>query len=187
MPIKNTNKIKPVKRIAILTSGGDAPSMNAAIRAIVIAAQHYQIAVLGFNGLIDDVSRPLSVKDIANIIQKGGTILKSVRGPAMKTPLGIAQATSTLLKEKIDALIIIGGDCSFTGSLALQQQWSGQVIGIPATIDNDIDGSDFTIGFSTAINTAIEAIDKISGTTARASEHIFIVNIGIACTAKQVI
>jgi 6-phosphofructokinase 1 len=198
----NTDNIKPIKRIAILTSGGDAPGMNAAIRAIVIAAQHYQIVVIGFyagfNGLIDDVSRPLSVKDVANIIHKGGTILKSARCPAMKTSLGIAQATSTLLKEKIDALIVIGGDGSFTGSLALQKQWSGQVIGIPATIDNDIDGTDFTIGFSTAINTAIEAIDKIRD-TAEAFERIFIVelmgrnsghitfNVGIACAAEQVI
>ncbi|TWX63308.1 ATP-dependent 6-phosphofructokinase [Colwellia sp. C1TZA3] len=198
----NTNNIKPVKRIAILTSGGDAPGMNAAIRAIVIAAQHYQIAVIGFyagfNGLIDYVSMPLGVKDVANIIHKGGTILKSARCPAMKTSLGIAQATSTLLKEKIDALIVIGGDGSFAGSLALHKQWSGQVIGIPATIDNDIDGTDFTIGFSTAINTAIEAIDKIRD-TAEAFERIFIVelmgrnsghitfNVGVACAAEQVI
>jgi len=202
MPTSNTKKIKTVKRIAILTSGGDAPGMNAAIRAIVIAAQHYKIAVMGFyagfNGLIDDRSMRLSVKDVANIIQKGGTILKSARCPAMKTPLGIAQAASTLLKEKIDALIVIGGDGSFAGSIALQQEWSGQIIGIPATIDNDIDGSDFTIGFSTAINTAIEAIDKIRD-TAEAFERIFIVelmgrhsghitfNVGIACAAEQVI
>jgi 6-phosphofructokinase 1 len=125
MPTSNISKIKTVKRIAILTSGGDAPGMNAAIRAIVIAAQHYKIAVIGFyagfNGLIDDISMPLSVKDVANIIQKGGTILKSARCPEMKTPLGIAQAASTLLKEKIDALIVIGGDGSFAGSIALQQ------------------------------------------------------------------
>ena len=197
---KNTNI--PVKRIAILTSGGDAPGMNAAIRAVVIAAKHHQMSVIGFcagfNGLIDDVSRPLNINDVTHIIHKGGTILKSARCPAMKTPLGIAQATSTLLKEKIDALIVIGGDGSFTGLIALEKQWSGQIIGIPGTIDNDIDGTDFTIGFSTAVNTAIEAIDKIRD-TAEAFERIFIVelmgrhsghiafNAGIACAAEQII
>jgi 6-phosphofructokinase 1 len=190
------------QRIGILTSGGDAPGMNAAIRAIVIAAHHYKITVVGFssgfNGLIDDNSVILSDGDIANIIQKGGTILKSARCPAMKTPVGIAQATSTLMKEKISALIVIGGDGSFAGLVALQKKWSGQVIGIPGTIDNDVDGTDFTIGFSTAINTAIAAIDKIRD-TAEAFERIFIVelmgrhsghitfNVGIACAAEQVI
>ena len=193
---------KPIKRIAILTSGGDAPGMNAAIRAVVLAAQHYQISVIGFysgfNGLIDNISAPLTVKDVSHIIHKGGTILKSARCPAMQTPLGIKQASSTLMKEKIDALVVIGGDGSFNGLLALQKQWSGQVIGIPGTIDNDIDGTDFTIGFSTAINTAIEAIDKIRD-TADAFERIFIVelmgrhsghiafNAGIACAAEQII
>ena len=193
---------KAIKRIGILTSGGDAPGMNAAIRAIVIAAQHYQIATIGFcagyNGLIDDVSIPLNVSRVSDIIHKGGTILKSARCPAMTTTLGITQATTTLLKEKLDALIVIGGDGSFSGLLALKEQWSGQVIGIPGTIDNDIDGTDFTIGFSTAINTAIEAIDKIRD-TAEAFERIFIVelmgkhsghiafNVGIACAAEQVI
>mgnify|MGYP003645388361 FL=1 len=194
--------IQTVKKIAILTSGGDAPGMNAAIRAIVIAAQHYHLEVTGFyagfNGLIDDVSVPLGLKDVSHIIHRGGTILKSARCPAMETTLGIAQATSTLLKAQIDALIVIGGDGSFTGLIALLKQWSGQVIGIPGTIDNDIDGNDFTIGFSTAINTAIEAIDKIRD-TAEAFERIFIVelmgrhsghiafNVGIACAAEQII
>tara|TARA_R110000737_G_scaffold14785_3_gene30935 strand:- start:1080 stop:2132 length:1053 start_codon:yes stop_codon:yes gene_type:complete len=202
MPPHNIKSIKPIKRIAILTSGGDAPGMNAAIRAIVLTAQHYQISVIGFyagfNGLIDDVSVALNVKDVTHIIHKGGTILKSARCPAMKTVLGIEQATSTLMKEKIDALIVIGGDGSFSGLISLQQQWSGQVIGIPGTIDNDIDGTDFTIGFSTAINTAIEAIDKIRD-TADAFERIFIVelmgrhsghitfNVGIACAVEQII
>ena len=138
------------------------------------------------------------VRMLAHIIHKGGTILKSARCPAMKTSLGIAQATSTLMKERLDALIVIGGDGSFAGTLALEQQWPGQVIGVPGTIDNDIDGSDFTIGFSTAINTAIEAIDKIRD-TADAFERIFIVelmgrnsghiafNVGIACAAEQII
>lgn len=188
--------------MGILTSGGDAPGMNAAIRAIVVAAHHYKIEVVGFcsgfNGLIEDNSIILTDYDVSNIIQKGGTILKSARCPAMKTTEGLVQAASTLMKEKISALIVIGGDGSFAGLLALQKQWTGQVIGIPGTIDNDIDGTDFTIGFSTAINTAIEAIDKIRD-TAEAFERIFIVevmgrhsghipfNVGIACAAEQVI
>ncbi len=196
------NDIASIRKVAILTSGGDAPGMNAAIRAIVIAAQHYKMETIGFlagfNGLIDDISTPLSTKDVANIIHKGGTILKSARCPAMKTSIGIKQAASTLLKHKIDALIVIGGDGSFNGLLALNEHWRGQVIGIPGTIDNDVDGTDFTIGFSTAINTAIEAIDKIRD-TAEAFERIFIVelmgrhsghitfNVGIACAAEQVI
>jgi len=194
--------ITNLKKIAILTSGGDAPGMNAAIRATVIAAQHYKVDVIGFiagfNGLLDDISTPLNTQKVANIIHKGGTILKSARCPAMQTELGITQAASTLMKNKIDALIVVGGDGSFTGALALSEYWSGQIIGIPGTIDNDIDGTDFTIGFSTAINTAIEAIDKIRD-TAEAFERIFIVelmgrhsghitfNVGIACAAEQVI
>lgn len=194
--------ITNLKKIAILTSGGDAPGMNAAIRATVIAAQHYKVDVIGFiagfNGLLDDISTPLNTQKVANIIHKGGTILKSARCPAMQTELGITQAASTLMKNKIDALIVVGGDGSFTGALALSEHWSGQIIGIPGTIDNDIDGTDFTIGFSTAINTAIEAIDKIRD-TAEAFERIFIVelmgrhsghitfNVGIACAAEQVI
>lgn len=191
-----------MQRIGILTSGGDAPGMNAAIRAIVIAAHHYNIEVFGFiagfNGLINDDFMPVTIKSIANIIHKGGTILKSARCPAMKTQLGLEQASAALLKHKVDALIVIGGDGSFTGLLALNKHWQGQVIGIPGTIDNDIDGTDFTIGFSTAINTAIDAIDKIRD-TAEAFERIFIVelmgrrsghitfNVGIACAAEQVI
>lgn len=191
-----------IQRIGILTSGGDAPGMNAAIRAIVVAAHHYKIEVFGFvagfNGLIEDNFIPLTIKSVENIIHKGGTILKSARCPAMQTQLGLEQAASTLLKNKVEALIVIGGDGSFAGLLALNQHWYGQVIGIPGTIDNDIDGTDFTIGFSTAINTAIEAIDKIRD-TAEAFERIFIVelmgrhsghitfNVGIACAAEQVI
>lgn len=191
-----------VKRIGVLTSGGDAPGMNAAIRAIVLSAHHFKIDVVGFyagyNGLINDNSTQLSLSDVENIIHRGGTILKSARCPAMTTSQGLKQATSTLMKEKIDALVVIGGDGSFSGLIKLQEIWSGQVIGIPGTIDNDIDDTDFTIGFSTAINTGIEAIDKIRD-TAEAFERIFIVelmgrhsghiafNVGIACAAEQII
>ena len=191
-----------IKKIAVLTSGGDAPGMNAAIRAVVLAAHHYKVETLGFysgyNGLIDDNSTNLNLASVSGIIQRGGTILKSARCPAMLTEQGLKAAAATLIKEKVDALIVIGGDGSFNGILALKKYWSGQVIGIPGTIDNDIDGTDFTIGFSTAINTGIEAIDKIRD-TAEAFERIFIVelmgrrsgnitfNVGIACAAEQIL
>ncbi|MEY8215631.1 MAG: ATP-dependent 6-phosphofructokinase [Colwellia sp.] len=194
------------KRVGILTSGGDAPGMNAAIRAVVLSAHHYQIDVIGFfhgyNGLICsqyiDQTCQLTMNDINNIIHRGGTILKSARCPKMLEEAGLIQAAKTLNDEKIDALIVIGGDGSFRGLLALKKYWQGQIIGIPATIDNDLDGSDFTIGFATAVNTGIEAIDKIRD-TADAFERIFIVelmgrnsghitfNVGIACAAEQIL
>jgi len=191
-----------IQKIALLTSGGDAPGMNAAIRSIVLAAHHYHLSTLGFhsgyNGLIDDESTELSLGDVNGIIHRGGTILKSARCPAMLTEEGLKKAAATLIKENVDALIVIGGDGSFSGLLALSKYWQGQVIGIPATIDNDIDGTDFSIGFSTAVNTGIEAIDKIRD-TAEAFERIFIVelmgrhsghitfNVGIACAAEQIL
>jgi 6-phosphofructokinase 1 len=191
-----------LSKIAVLTSGGDAPGMNAAIRAIVIAATHYQIEVIGFlhgyNGLIENESVRLSLKDVNNIIHKGGTILKSARCPSMLSEKGLKQAANTLLKEQVDAFIVIGGDGSFLGLISLQQYYSGLVIGIPGTIDNDLDGTDFTIGFSTAVNTAIEAVDKIRD-TANAFERVFVIelmgrqsghisfNVGVACGAEQVI
>jgi 6-phosphofructokinase 1 len=194
--------IMTIKRVAVLTSGGDAPGMNAAIRSVVLAAHHYQSETIGFfsgyNGLIDDNSTKLTPASVNGIIHRGGTILKSARCPVMLTEHGLKQASSTLLKENVDALIVIGGDGSFNGLLALKEYWSGQLIGIPGTIDNDIDGTDFTIGFSTAVNTGIEAIDKIRD-TAEAFERIFIVelmgrhsghitfNVGIACAAEQIL
>lgn len=191
-----------IQKIAILTSGGDAPGMNAAIRSIVIAASHYKIDVIGFyhgyNGLVNNESCQLVLNDVRDIIHKGGTILKSARCPAMKTKEGLTQATNTLIKEEVDALIVIGGDGSFAGLLELSACWSGQVIGLPGTIDNDVDGTDFTIGFSTAVNTAIEAIDKIRD-TANAFDRVFIIelmgrhsghityNVGIACGVEHII
>lgn len=195
-----------VKRIGILTSGGDAPGMNAAIRSLVLAAHHYHIEVVGFyhgyNGLICEEniaqSKVITLSDVNGIIHCGGTILKSARCLQMLEKQGLMKAASTLKEKGIDALVVIGGDGSFNGLLALQQYWQGQVIGIPGTIDNDLDGTDFTIGFATAVNTAIEAIDKIRD-TADAFERIFIVelmgrhsghitfNVGIACAAEQVL
>lgn len=201
-----TSATKQIKRIGLLTSGGDAPGMNAAIRSVVLAAHHYHIDVIGFvhgyNGLVleeyTSQSKTLTLNDVNSIIHQGGTILKSARCPMMLERSGLEQAVNTLTKQAIDALIVIGGDGSFTGLLALQQLWQGQVIGVPGTIDNDLANTDFTIGFSTAVNTGIEAIDKIRD-TADAFERVFIVelmgrhsghitfNVGIACAAEQVL
>jgi 6-phosphofructokinase 1 len=199
------SKIK-IKRIGILTSGGDAPGMNAAIRAVVLAAHHYHIDVIGFfhgyNGLINLESiaqaKLIDLKNVNSIIHRGGTFLKSARCKQMQTESGLKKAANTLTEQNLDALLVIGGDGSFNGLLALKDYWQGQLIGIPGTIDNDIDCTDFTIGFATAVNTAIEAIDKIRD-TADAFERIFIVelmgrhsghitfNVGIACGAEQVL
>lgn len=195
-----------IKRIGILTSGGDAPGMNASIRSVLLAAHHYHIEVMGFyhgfNGLISteyiNQAKLLTLVDGSNIIQRGGTILKSARCPEMLTEKGLQKAANTLTYENIDALIVVGGDGSFNGLLELKNYWQGQLIGIPGTIDNDLDGTDYTIGFATAVNTGIEAIDKIRD-TADAFERIFIVelmgrhsghitfNVGIACGAEQVL
>jgi len=198
--------LRSIKRIGLLTSGGDAPGMNAAIRSVVLAAHHYHIDVIGFyhgyNGLVCqeyiEQAKPLTLLDVNNVIHLGGTLLKSARCQLMLEEKGLQLAANTLDDNNIDALIVIGGDGSFKGLLALQQYWSGQVIGVPGTIDNDVDGTDYTIGFATAVNTGIEAIDKIRD-TADAFERIFIVelmgrhsghitfNVGIACAAEQVL
>jgi len=190
------------KKIAVLTSGGDAPGMNAAIRACVLACEHFEFEVLGiyhgYNGLINQEFTPLTPTSVRNIIHKGGTLLKSARCPAMLNEQGVKQAVSTLLKEDIDALVVIGGDGSFNGLLAIKEHWHGNVIGIPGTIDNDLDGTDNTIGFATAVNTGIEAIDKIRD-TADAFERVFIVelmgrhsghitfNVGVACGVEKIL
>ena len=190
------------KNIAILTSGGDAPGMNAAIRAIVLAGLSYHYKIFGFyhgyNGLINNELKPLKAKDVEGVIQRGGTLLKSARCKEMHNKTGVTQAVNVLLKNKIDSLIVIGGDGSFNGLLAIHDQWQGQVIGIPGTIDNDIDGTDFTIGFSTAVDTALSAIDKIRD-TADAFERVFLVelmgkhsgqityNVGVSCAAEKIL
>ena len=190
------------KTIGILTSGGDAPGMNAAIRAIILTACKLDYACIGFhhgyNGLIDGDFRSLTPTDTQDIIQRGGTILKSARCPQMHNETGVQQAVNTLYKARVDILIVIGGDGSFSGLIAIAPLWKGQVIGIPGTIDNDIDCTDFTIGFSTAVNTAIDAIDKIRD-TANAFDRVFIVevmgrhsghiafNVGIATAAEHIV
>ncbi|WP_151172706.1 ATP-dependent 6-phosphofructokinase [Pseudoalteromonas ruthenica] len=190
------------KRIAVLTSGGDAPGMNAAIRAVTLSALSHQHQVFGFfsgyNGLINEHFTELNAASVTDIIHRSGTILKSARCPQMHHTDGLLQAANSLRKCHIDALVVIGGDGSFKGAQALAEHWSGQIIGIPGTIDNDINGSDETIGFHTAIDTALGCIDKIRD-TAQAFERTFVVEVmgrdcgiiameaGLASGAEQII
>lgn len=169
-----------VTKIAVLTSGGDAPGMNAAIRAVVRTGNYFDLEVFGvrrgYSGLVEDDLFAMDSKSVANIIQRGGTILKSARCKEFYTPEGRRKAYDNLQKRDINGLIVIGGDGSFTGALKLQQEFDLPVIGLPGTIDKDLYGSDSTIGFDTAVNTAVEAIDKIRD-TADAHDRLFVVEV----------
>lgn len=169
-----------IKNIGVLTSGGDAPGMNAAIRAVVRAAIYYDLEVTGilrgYEGLINGDFIEMDRKSVANIIQRGGTILKTARSDAFRTPEGRAQAYEQLKKHKIDALIVIGGDGTFTGGNLFTKEFNFPVVGLPGTIDNDLEGTDFTIGYDTAINTVINAVDKIRD-TAESHDRLFIVEV----------
>ena len=169
-----------IKRIGVLTSGGDAPGMNAAIRAVVRAAifngcEAYGIYG-GYQGLIEGEIKRLRSHDVSNIIQRGGTILKSARSAEFRTPEGRTKAAQVLVDNQIDALVVIGGDGSFTGARCLGQEHDIPIVGIPGTIDNDLYGTDSTIGYDTAVNTAIEAVDKIMD-TASAHNRLFFVEV----------
>jgi 6-phosphofructokinase 1 len=166
------------KKIAVFTSGGDAPGMNAAIRAVVRAAIFYKLEIVGimngYEGMIDIDFRRLSARSVGNILQRGGTILKTARSKKFRTPEVRKKAYDNLKKEGIDGLIAIGGDGTFTGLHALAQEYDIPSVCIPGTIDNDISGTDFTIGFDTATNTAVEAIDKIRDTALSHNRLFFI-------------
>lgn len=170
-----------IKTIGVLTSGGDAPGMNAAIRAVTRAALNNNIRVKaiyrGYNGLInDEIKEFTDPQDVSGIIYRGGTILYTSRSEEFRTPEGRKKAYKVLQKEEIDALIVIGGDGSFTGARALAQEWNVPVIGIPATIDNDLWGTDATIGYDTALNTIVECVDKLRD-TGMSHERLFIVEV----------
>ncbi|MBQ4803992.1 6-phosphofructokinase [Aquimarina sp. MMG015] len=171
---------KKVKNIAVLTSGGDAPGMNAAIRAVVRACSYYQVDCFGvykgYEGLIHNEMEKLNARSVRNIINKGGTFLKSARSKDFRTEEGRKKAYDNLVKNNIDALIVIGGDGSFTGALKLSEEFSFPVVGIPGTIDNDINGTDYTIGYDTALNTVVEAIDKIRD-TASSHNRLFLIEV----------
>ncbi|HZY35244.1 MAG TPA: 6-phosphofructokinase [Mucilaginibacter sp.] len=169
-----------IKNIGLFTSGGDAPGMNAAIRAVVRSAIYYGIGVTGirrgFEGMINGDMIPMHIKSVSNIIQRGGTILKTARSEKFKTVAGRKSAYEQLRKNNIDALIAIGGDGTFRGAKEFTQEFDMPVIGLPGTIDNDLCGTDFTIGYDTAINTVINAVDKIRD-TAESHNRLFIVEV----------
>lgn len=171
---------KKVTKIGVLTSGGDSPGMNAAIRAVVRTGIYYGLEVYGimrgYQGMIDNDIIPMNSKSVANIIQRGGTILKTARSKEFLTPEGRKKAYENLKAIGIDGLVIIGGDGSFRGADVFSREYDIPCIGLPGTIDKDIAGTDFTIGFDTAVNTAIEAIDKIRD-TADSHDRLFVIEV----------
>lgn len=169
-----------IKNIGLFTSGGDSPGMNAAIRAVVRSAIYYNIGVTGirrgFEGMIKGDLFPMDRKSVSNIIQRGGTILKTARSEQFKTPEGRKLAYDQLKKNDVDALVAIGGDGTFKGARIFGQEYDIPIVGLPGTIDNDLCGTDFTIGYDTAINTVIDAVDKIRD-TAESHDRLFIVEV----------
>ncbi len=171
---------KKISKIAVMTSGGDAPGMNAAVRSVVRTCAYHNISCLGiyrgYEGMIEGAFIELDARSVRGIINKGGTFLKSARCARFRTPEGRALAHKQLVKEGVDALVVIGGDGSFTGALHFNLEFNFPVIGIPGTIDNDISGTDRTLGYDTALNTAVEAIDKIRD-TAHSHDRLFFVEV----------
>ena len=169
-----------INTVGVLTSGGDSPGMNAAIRAVVRSCIAQGIKAKGiyrgYQGLIDDEVREFTSQDVSGIIQRGGTILKSARCMDFKTPEGRKKAYDTLVKEKIDALVVIGGDGTFTGARLLAQEYNVPIIGLPGTIDNDLWGTDSTIGYDTSLNTIMDCVDKLRD-TATSHERVFLVEV----------
>jgi 6-phosphofructokinase 1 len=191
-----------IKNIGILTSGGDSPGMNAAIRATVRTGVYHGLDIYGirrgYQGMIEGDIFKMQTTDVSNIIQRGGTILKTARSKEFLTDAGMGKAYDQLKKHNIEALVMIGGDGTFRGAAHFFENHFIPAIGIPGTIDNDLTGTDFTIGFDTAVNTAVEAIDKIRD-TAEAHDRLFVVevmgrdagyiaiNSGIACGAEDIL
>lgn len=193
---------EPIKKIAVLTSGGDAPGMNAAIRAVVRACTYYRVECVGvyrgYQGLIEGDFETLSARHVSNIINRGGTILKSARSMDFMKEEGRKQAYDNLKEHGIGALVVIGGDGTFTGGLKFIQEFNFPVVGIPGTIDNDIYGTDRTIGYDTALNTVVEVIDKIRDTASSHNRLFFIevmgrdagfiaLNSGIGAGAEEIL
>jgi 6-phosphofructokinase 1 len=190
-----------IKRIGVLTSGGDAPGMNAAIRAITRSAAKHDLEVFGimrgYEGMIDGEIKQLLPGDVSGILQKGGTILKTARSKRFMTDEGRKQAYENLQKLGIDAIVIIGGDGSFKGASQFSQEFDIPVVGIPGTIDNDMYGTNYTIGYDTCLNTVMEAVDKLRD-TASSHNRVFFIEVmgkeagfvalqsGIACGAEGI-
>lgn len=169
-----------IKKIGVLTSGGDSPGMNAAIRAVVRACAYYNVECIGiyrgYQGMIEGDFKAMGPRDVKNIINKGGTILKSARSKEFMTKEGREKAYNNLKNNGVDALVLIGGDGTFTGAEIFNAEYNFPVIGIPGTIDNDIFGTTNTLGYDTALNTVVEAIDKIRD-TANSHNRLFFVEV----------
>mgnify|MGYP001401096485 CR=1 FL=1 len=191
-----------MKKIGVLTSGGDSPGMNAAVRAVVRTASFHGLEVVGvkrgYDGLIEADFVDLDAHSVANILQRGGTILKSMRSDGFRTIEGRKMAFKNLKAEGIQALVVIGGDGSFTGASIFIEEFGFPIVGLPGTIDNDLVGTDFTIGYDTALNTVVEAVDKIRD-TADSHNRLFVVEVmgkdagfialraGIGCGAEAIL
>lgn len=169
-----------IKCVGLLTSGGDAPGMNAAIRAVTRAAIYNGLDVKGiyrgYKGLVTGEILPFKTNNVSNIIQQGGTILKTARSVEFREPEGRKTAFETLQREGIDALVVIGGDGSLTGARIFAQEYNIPIVGLPGTIDNDLYGTDTTIGYDTALNTIMQAVDKIRD-TASSHERLFFIEV----------
>jgi 6-phosphofructokinase 1 len=191
-----------MEKFAVLTSGGDAPGMNACIRAVVRSAARYKVRVEGirdgYKGLLENDFVKLSPRSVANILQRGGTFLGTSRCDEMKTSAGIEKAIQVLRQRNISGLILIGGDGTFRGGTVLAQGRDVKIVGIPGSIDNDIYGTDYSIGFDTALNTALDAIDKIRDTAGASGRTFFIevmgrkrgfiaLDVGIAAGAENIL
>ncbi len=191
-----------IKKIGVFTSGGDSPGMNAAIRSVVRTCAYHGIECVGiyqgYEGLMEGDFVPLDARSVKGIINKGGTILKSARSKDFRTKEGRQKAFDQLVKAEIDALVAIGGDGTFTGAMIFNQEFDFPVMGIPGTIDNDIFGTSHTLGFDTAQNTVVEAIDKIRDTASSHNRLFFIevmgrdvghiaLNVGIAGGAEEIL
>jgi len=193
---------KKIKKIGVITSGGDAPGMNAAIRSVVRTCAFHNIECVGiyrgYEGMIEGDFIKLSARSVRNIINKGGTILKSARSEEFRTKEGRQKAFEQIKKVGIEALILIGGDGTFTGGMLFNEEFNFPIIGIPGTIDNDIYGTNFTIGYDTALNTIVEAIDKIRDTASSHKRLFFIevmgrdaghiaLNAGVGAGAEEIL
>ncbi|CAM1364833.1 ATP-dependent 6-phosphofructokinase 2 [Tenacibaculum litopenaei] len=191
-----------IKKIAVMTSGGDAPGMNAAIRSVVRTCAYYRTECVGiyrgYQGLIEGDFTNMTARSVNNIIHKGGTVLKSARSKEFMTPEGREKAYQNLIEHNIDALVVIGGDGSFTGGVVFNQEFKFPVVGIPGTIDNDIYGTSHTLGYDTALNTAMEAIDKIRDTASSHNRLFFVevmgrdagfiaLNAGVGAGAEEIL
>jgi 6-phosphofructokinase 1 len=193
---------KAIKKIGVLTSGGDSPGMNAAIRAVVRTCAYHHVECVGiyrgYEGLIEGDFVTMDARSVKGIINKGGTILKSARSKEFKTKEGRQKAYQNITEANIDAFVVIGGDGSFTGAMVFNEEFDFPVIGIPGTIDNDIVGTSHTLGFDTALNTVVDAIDKIRDTASSHNRLFFVevmgrdvghiaLNVGIAGGAEEIL